>query len=252
MKKLNELTTNPANATEPTTAPTLADIAKQIAENAQAIEELKNKEDKTRAEWDELTLDEKYSYIKTTPAEERIMREWTELETEIKRLENIALILRHNYRATLAAQVLPAFLEILKKYDGKKAGEKTREKMSNELITACGCLLGFDRNYNSQKSETAYISERYNGWRGGINFDINTKNRAAIIDEDNTINGKLTAEDLRTDAGEYIEDAAARVEAIAEADNRVKEAQKTYNAAVEARNALIVDGYDRIDGVYRI
>lgn len=252
MKKLNELTTNPANATEPTTAPTLADIAKQIAENAQAIEELKNKEDKIRAEWDELTTDEKISYLKTTPAEKRIMREWTELEQKIKRFEKIALILQHNYRATLAAQVMPAFIEILKKYDGKKAGEKTREKMSNELITACGCLLGFDRNYNSQKSETAYISERYNGWRGGINFDINTKNRAAIIDEDNTINGKLTAENLRADVGEYIEDPAARVEAIAEADNRIKEAQRAYNDAVEARNALIVDGYDRINGVYRI
>ena len=88
MKKLNELTTNPATVNEQTTAPTLADIAEQIAENAQAIKELKNKEDKTRAEWDELTLEEKYSYIKTTPAEERIMREWTELETEINNIFN--------------------------------------------------------------------------------------------------------------------------------------------------------------------
>ena len=47
-----------------------------------------------------------------------------------------------------------------------------------------------------------------------------------------------------------LEDAAARVEAIAEADNRIKEAQKAYNEAVTARNALIVDGYDRINRIY--
>ena len=247
MKKLNELTTN-----EPTTAPTLADIAEQLAENAQAIKELKNKEDKTRAEWDALTLEEKHSYIKTTPAEERIMREWTELETEIKRLEKLALILRHNYRATLAAQVLPVFVEILKKYDGKKAGEKTREKMNNELETACGCSFYFDRYYNSQRSETVCICEWLDGWRRGVDFNINTKNRAAIIDEENTINGNLTAEDLHANVGEYIEDAANRLDEINKAAEAVEAARQAFNDAADRLNALQVDGFKRVGRILDI
>lgn len=235
---------------EQKTAPTLADVAAQRAENAQAIKALKDKANKARAEWDKLTTGAKYSYFKTTPKEARIMREWDEIEKEVARLEKIAFILRHNYRAIMAAQVLPVFVEILKKYDGKKAGEKTREKIAEEMRTACGCSLWFERNYNSQKSEAAHICERFDGWRLGEEFNINTKSRAAIIDEENTINGKLTAEDLRANVGEYIEDPAARVEAIAEADRRAEEAKKAYNEAIEARNALIVDGYKRAERIY--
>lgn len=231
-------------------APTLADVAAKRAENAQVVKALKDKASKARAEWDKLTMGAKYSYFKTTPKEARIMREWDEIEKEIAKLEKIALILRHNYRAIMAAQVLPVFVEILKKYDCKKAGEKTREKIAEEMRTSCGCSLWFERNYNSQKSEVAHICERFDGWRLGEELNINTKSRAAIIDEENTINGKLTADDLRADVGEYIENPAARVEEIAEAERRVEEARKTHNATIDAYNALIVDGYNRKSRVY--
>ena len=235
---------------EPKSAPTLEAIAQQRAENAQAIKAKEEESKNARREWDELDKAGKTTYLLNTPAEQRIMRKWEAIDKDIARLQNIALILRHNYRVALAAQVLPAFLEILKKYGGKKAGDKTREKMRDDMMTACGCSVWFERSILSQKSQQANISEIVRGAWHGEKIEIYTKNGANIIDEQNNINGNLTADDLRIYTGEYIDDPATRVQEIAEANKRIEESKKAYNEAAERFNALIVEGYERINRIY--
>ena len=145
--------------------------------------------------------------------------------------------------------MLPAFFEILQKYDGKKAGEKTREKINEEMRTACGCSVWFLRNYNSQKSDAAHVCEFIRGaW--GETIDIYTKNRAAIIDEQNTIKGNLTADDLRIYTGEYIENPAQRLEEIEKARATVEEIKKQYNDAAEKCNNLLVEGFEKVEKIY--
>lgn len=235
---------------EPKSAPTLETIAQQRAENAQAIKAKEEESKNARREWNELDKAGKTTYLLNTPAEQRIMRKWEAIDKDIARLQNIALILRHNYRVALAAQVLPAFLEVLKKYGGKKAGDKTREKMRDDMMTACGCSLWFERSILSQKSQQANISEIIRGAWHGEKIEIYTKNGANIIDEQNNINGNLTADDLRIYTGEYIDNPAARVQEIAEAGKRIEESKKAYNEAADAYNALIVEGYERINRIY--
>lgn len=230
---------------------TLAEIAQQRAEYAQELKAKIEESENARREWEKLDSASKRAYLLNTPAEERIMRKWAAIEKDIARLKNIAHILRHNYRVALAAQVLPAFLEILKKYDGKKAGEKTREKIVEEMRTACGCSLWFERNYNSQKSESAHICEIIGGAWNGEKIDIYTVNRAAIIAEENTINGKLTAEALRANIGEYIEDPAAHLEEIEKARATVEEIKKQYNDAAAKYNSLIVQGFEKVEKIYK-
>lgn len=222
---------------------TLAEIAQEIKSTRAKIEGIKDEIEKSQNEFFALDDNTRTKYLFDTPREKRLMRKWEEQRAEVAKLEKIALILRNNYRAILAAQVLPAFLEILKKYDGKKAGEKTREKISEEMRTACGCSLWFERNYCSQKSETAHICCEIIRRE---QIDIYTKNRAAIIDEENTINGKLTAEALRADIGEYIENPAQRLEEIEEARATVEEIKKQYNDAAEKYKNLIVDGFEKV------
>ena len=231
---------------EPKSAPTLEEIARQRAENARAIKAKQEESENTRAEWETMSKDGKTTYLLNTPAEQRIMRKWEAIDKDIARMKNISLILRHNYRVALAARVLPAFVEILKKYNGKKAGEKTREKMRDEMMTACGCSVWFERSILSQKSEQANISEIVaNSW-SGEKIEIYTKNRACIIDEQNTINGTLTADDLRMYTGEYIDDPAARLEEIYEAAETVEAARQAFNDAADRLNALQVDGFKRV------
>ena len=226
---------------------TLAEIAEEIKSTRAKIERIKDEIEKSENEFFALDDNTQSKYLLDTPKADRIMRKWEEQRAEVAKLEKIALILRHNYRAILAAQVLPAFVEILKKYDGKKAGEKTREKISEEMRSACGCSLWFERNYNSQKSEEAHICDIIRREQ----IDIYTKNRAAIIDEENTINGKLTAEDLRVYIGEYIENPAQRLEEIEKARATVEEIKKQYNDAAEKYNNLIVQGFEKVEKIYK-
>lgn len=176
-------------------------------------------------------------------------------ERENTRLKNISLILCHNYRVALAARVLSVFVEILKKYNGKKAGEKTREKMRDEMMTACGCSVWFERSILSQKSEQAHVSEIIaNSW-SGEKIEIYTKNRACFIDEQNTINGTLTADDLTAGdfymyTGEYIDDPAARLEEIDKAAEAVEAAKKAYNEAADRYNEIIVRGFKDVAKIY--
>ena len=226
---------------------TLAEIAEELKSTRAKIERIKDEIEKSENEFFTLDDNTRTKYLLDTPKADRITRKWEEQRAEVAKLEKIALILRHNYRAILAAQVLPAFLEILQKYDGKKAGEKTREKISEEMRTACGCSVWFERNYNSQKSEEAHICDFIRREQ----IDIYTKNRAAIIDEENTINGKLTAEALRADIGEYIDNPAQRLEEIQKARATVEEIKKQYNDAAEKCNNLLVEGFEKVEKIYK-
>ena len=225
---------------------TLAEIAEERKSTRAKIERIKDEIEKSENEFFALDDNTRTKYLLDTPKADRIMRKWEEQRAEVAKLEKIALILRHNYRAILAAQVLPAFLEILKKYDGKKAGEKTREKISEELRSACGCSLWFERDYNSQKSDTAHICEIIRREQ----IDIYTKNRAAIIDEQNNINGNLTADDLRIYAGDYIDNPAQRLEEIEKARATVEEIKKQYNEVAEKCNNLLVEGFEKVEKIY--
>lgn len=226
---------------------TLAEIAQEIKSTRAKIEGIKDEIEKSENEFFALDDNTQTKYLLDTPKADRIMRKWEEQRAEVAKLEKIALILRHNYRAILAAQVLPAFVELLKKYDGKKAGEKTREKISEEMRNACGCSLWFERNFNSQKSDTAHIGDFIRREQ----IDIYTKNRAAIIDEQNNINGNLTADDLRVYIGEYIDNPAQRLEEIEKARATVEEIKKQYNDAAEKYNNLIVAGFEKVEKIYK-
>lgn len=230
---------------------TLAEIAEEIKSTRAKIERIKDEIEKSENEFFALDDNTQTKYLLDTPKADRIMRKWEEQLAEVAKLEKIAIILRNNYRVALAAQVLPAFLEILQKYNGKKAGEKTREKIAEEMQTACGCSLWFERNYCSQKSETAHICEIMRGTWNGEKIDIYTKNRAAIIDEENTINGNLTADNLYINAGEYIDNPAQRLEEIEKARATVEEIKKQYNDAAEKYNNLIVQGFEKVEKIYK-
>ena len=221
------------------------EIRKQREENARTIKELKTKAETARAEWDRLTDAEKFKYIKETAKSERVMREWEEIEKEIKRYQEIGYILRNNYRAALVSVALPALREIVNKYAGKQAGEKTRAKIAEEMRAACGCSFFF--NYNTfgggASSGTLYDS-------GSERIEIYPQAGNRFINGNNTIE-RIEAGDLfGTNACIYVENPAARVDEIHEAARKADELRKALNEAIDKYNALTVDGFDTISRVY--
>ena len=224
---------------------TLEEIRTQREENAKTIKELKTKAETARAEWERMTDAEKFKYIKETSKSDRVMREWEEIEKEIKRYKEIGYILRSNYRAALVSVALPALREIVNKYAGKQAGEKTRAKIAEEMRAACGCSFFF--NYNTfgggASSGTIYDS-------GSERIEIYPQPGKDFIDRKNTIE-RIEAGDLfRANACIYVEDPAARVDEIHESARKADELRKALNESIDEYNALTVDGFDTLSRVY--
>ena len=117
---------------------TLAEIKEQRAANAQAIK----KAEAVRAQ---LQLQERFLTARAEKRDADVVRgirgEVAAEDQKAKRLQKVGQILKNNYRAIFAAQVVPVISTLLQKYHGKKAGEKTLAKFNNELKTAAGASI---------------------------------------------------------------------------------------------------------------
>ena len=219
-------------------------IKKQKQEIKSKIEQLKTALEENQIAFYNLPDYEQKKYFKETPAEKRIMRTWEKQREEIKHLEQLALIYKNNYRAELLKIVIPAFIAILKKYDGKKAGDKTRAKMSDELNAAVGCRTCFNRIWDKECT-LVEITELSQDWVCGEKFDFYISHDNAFINDENIINGKITADDIKCEKPEYIDNPEERLTQIKAAWETVQQEKEKYMATVNAYNALIVDGMDR-------
>lgn len=220
---------------------TLAEIREQRAANAAAIREA----EAVRTQFQEKFL--------TAKAEKRGAEVWRgfidEMEAANKKtesLQKIGRILKSNYKNALAAQVLPVLCDLLQKYKGKKAGEKTLAKFRDELTKAAGVSVWFERGILSQKSTHASIYEIIDGFRGGETFDIYTKNGAGFINENNEFCGLYESNFQAGYIADYIDDPEKRLDEIEQAAAEVKRIATEYNAAADAYNALTVDGFEHI------
>ena len=220
---------------------TLAEIREQRAANAAAIREA----EAVRTQWQEKFL--------TAKAEKRgaeVVRGFIDkmeaANKKNKRLQKVDYILRNNYKSALAAQVLPVLWDLLQKYKGKKAGEKTLAKFRAELTKAAGVSVYFERGIYSQKSTHANIYEIIDGYSGGETFDIYTKNGARFINENNEFYGLYESDFQAGYIADYIDDPEKRLDEIEKAAAEVKRIAAEYNAATDVYNALTVDGFEHI------
>ena len=95
------------------------------------------------------------SYMKVCDLRERhearkaVESEMNENSRNKKNLELTRYILKSNAKIALFAEVLPVALEILKKYSGKPYGEKTRQKIMDEVKAATNCRFYIDCRWSS-------------------------------------------------------------------------------------------------------
>ena len=170
-------------------------------------------------------------------------------ERAINHLEIFNAVLRDNKRQAIAAAAAPAVLEVLRKYNGKPYGEKTRAKISEEVRQLCGCRF-YIRDFSPYASEAGYLIpedvpgvNRY-GWGADdltlyTTYDAATKSRPLLLDENNKINA-AAAELLKLGyCAPYVEDACARAQEIEAARAALEDARTAYNTAVEKYNSLI-------------
>lgn len=208
---------------------TLNEIREERQANAARVAELNEKIDKAVNSW---------------RTKEPFPDDFTALGAELETAKKIGLILRNNYAYRLAADVLPALVEVLKKYNGKKYGEKTKEKMGEEFKAMTGCGLYLERFSFSQKCNNAHIYEMRDGYKRGEEIEFCTAVNTYIINDDNIIQAQPADAFKLYDYREYIENPAERVAELAEKKKELDELRNTFNKAVDAYNALTVNGID--------
>lgn len=146
-------------------------------------------------------------------------------------------ILKDNAANAFLAESIGTICTIWNKYAGKPHGEKTAEKIRNELFEALGVRVYITNKYDDA-CITCYGFDRYAPFRQ-LEFYASRKageNVPALVDN------KVQA--LNPDCfrlyccGGYVDDVPAQVDAIREAHEKAREAEAAFSAAVSAYNSL--------------
>lgn len=158
----------------------------------------------------------------------------------VRDLKISVALLKNNAKLALFAEVMPVALEVLAKYKGKPYGEKTREKIREEMKTRTGCNFWISTRYSSEEYHISPV-DRYG-------FDItvgpryeNGQCKRLLID--NKIQTVEMAELFVCYINKrYFEDIPAAVREIREAYDKARAAQEALEAACSEFNKLSVDG----------
>ena len=158
------------------------------------------------------------------------------LQKNAERISARGKVLTNNYNYILVETGKNALAEIIKKYDGKKHGEKTAEKIRDEMRER-GFAFYFPTNYLSQAKDSININERGAYGRG---LDIWTKNRAKIVDENNIIHAEAVAEVVNR--YKYINNIETYLDEIERLTAETRKAFDAANAKAHELNEIAVEG----------
>ena len=158
------------------------------------------------------------------------------LQKEAERISARGKVLSNNYNYVLVETGKKALAEVLKKYDGKKHGERTAEKIRDEMREK-GFSFYFSTNYLTQIKDSINISERGAYGRG---VECWTKNRAKIVDENNAIHAEAVAE--ITNPNKYIDNIEKYLNKIERLTAETRKAFDVASAKAHELNEIAVEG----------
>ena len=159
------------------------------------------------------------------------------LKKNADRISARGKVLKNNYNYILVETSKAALAEIIKKYDGKKHGEKTAEKIRNEMREK-GFSFYFPTNhYLSPIIDSIVINERGAYGRG---VEIWTENRAKIVDGTNTIHAEAVAEIVN--CYKYIDNIETYLDEIERLTAETRKAFDAATAKAHELNEIAVEG----------
>lgn len=165
---------------------------------------------------------------------------------EKKNLQITIKILKNNAKIALFNEVLPVALEVLAKYSGKPYGEKTRQKISDEIKEKTNCRFYIGSRYGSDSFEVYPVDTFGNDYNISCGTDYTDGSKKPLL-IDNKI--QLVTFDeigLYYIAREYVADIPQRVEAIKAAHLEAVAKQEELQAACSRFNALAVGDINHI------
>lgn len=170
---------------------------------------------------------------------------------------NIELKIRHdNLRRMIYDATSPAILDILKKWNGKPYGEKTKAKISDEMKTRFNCALYLSNQLGGKIDLVPLNSEGYTNFNFKYDeFDIftryNSDGQQIHVLNNNRINGAITTEDIYlSSCPEIVPDPHARAAEILAEFAELKRKQEQFEREITQFNNLLPSSIDcrRISG----
>ena len=166
------------------------------------------------------------------------------------REELIKKIEHDNKRNDVYNRVMPHVLDILKKYNGKPYGEKTKDKICQELKDRCNCAVYFHRGYTEDIDIVPLNTQGYSDHQFNYN-DFNvyvkypTRNNKRVLITGNKINGDFTIEDFYlSGCHEYVADPAAHADNIIAIFAALKKQVEDIEHEVSGFNNLLPSGME--------
>lgn len=221
------------------------EFIKKYEENLKKIQMLKKVLEEKREKYVNDTKDMNYKEIMET----ELYNEYKNTEQEYKEnkeyleLENKAIA--YNYKVAQTEKIKPILVDIFKKHNGKRLGEKTKEKLYNELKekTNLGCYI--DKWYDNSSNSIQFYpltNEGYKYYNRDFEFFINLKysndldTQKYFVDKENYIRDFET-NDLYNDYSkkidnidQFIKNSITEKDQLIEKIREIKGLTKEYNA----------------------
>ena len=169
-----------------------------------------------------------------------------ELSEELSDLKIALQVLRENRRAATVAEGLEALKNIIAKYDGKAYGEKTRDKIREEM-RAKGFSFYFDGYHLDKSADYLKINVFNTHFMSNDYTEIYTSSQNPFIDADNKIHVDAF-EGAKTNV-KYSENVSKRVKEIKKAIKAHEEATAKADATQDALNNVLPYGCGYINNV---
>lgn len=152
-------------------------------------------------------------------------------------------ILKDNARNALFDEVMPKAVEIWNKYAGKRYGEKTKDKIRDEVKKATGCYMYASSGYSSDEFYFSPSETDLYYWFSSRDLEIYCSARILI----NNVIQEVSIQNLKVAyCSAYVEDTRARAIEINDKKNELRSEFEEYGKKIKAFNELLPSGIDYI------
>lgn len=224
------------------------EIVNEIKVLSNEIQNVKNDSETENKAWDiywhdtfdGLNLKEKVE--KRKEIEEEYSKKQEEHIEKIAELERVLTnkrlkmkVLIFNTQTSLMHEVLPTFIEVWNKYVGKRCGEKTYEKIKNEIKEKTNCSVYLSRfNYSI---DINYLVGGYVSYDEYTKIEVYFKPDYKVL-IDNVIQ-HITMDDFKTDR-RYVENVDEHIEEMLKLYDEAQEKKKELEKAYAKFNTMVI------------
>lgn len=180
--------------------------------------------------------------LKRIEEKHKSVDELKKLSEKISTLKTTIKILKNNARVALFNEITPVIAEVFNNYTGKPYGEKTRNKIAEEIKEKTGCRCYIYAEYlHSQRIEIYAGINHYNitiGYAGNSEQKFLIDNKIQAVEPEQL--------QLYYIKSTYFDDIPRTIKEMKKAYQKAVEKQKELEKLCDAFNYFAVDGIERI------